>query len=187
MAYITKDKVRTVNGQTWRVNTAGSGLITHALKAMINQVDAMLSHHSKVLVIRFDLHIHHQTEDNEIITVFNRRLHKWLKRKYNFKRIGFCWCREIETAKQQHYHYVLMVNGHKVRHPIAILSKVKEIWEQHLNHSLEYTPKNCYYNICLNDFKSIQNAIYRISYLAKARSKGYKPPQTKNYGTSRIK
>jgi len=29
--------------------------------------------------------------------------------------------------------------------------------------------------------------LWRISYFAKGRGKGYKPPQTKNYGTSRIK
>jgi len=187
MPYITKDKAISVNGQLWRVDSRKSGLLSHAIKVMINQVDALLSHHSKVLAIRFDLHIYQQTKDNKIITVFNRRLFKWLKRKYNLKRIGFIWCRELETAKQQHYHYVLMVNGHQVRHPVEILLKVKEIWEQHLNHSLEYTPKNCYYNIKRDGFDSIQAAIWRISYLAKARGKGYKPDQTKNYGTSRIK
>jgi hypothetical protein len=30
-------------------------------------------------------------------------------------------------------------------------------------------------------------AIWRISYLAKARGKGYKPVQTKNFATSRIR
>jgi transcription initiation factor IIE alpha subunit len=187
MSYITKDKAITVNGQTWWVNSTGSGLITHAIKSMVNQVDAMLSHHSKILIVRFDLHIYHQTKDNEIITIFNRRLFKWLKRNYNLKRIGFIWCREMETAKRQHYHYALMINGHKVRHPREILIKVKEIWEKHLNHSLEYTPKNCYYNLERDNYKSIQDAIYRFSYLAKARGKGYKPEQTKNYGTSRVK
>jgi len=187
MPYITKDKAISVNGQLWRVDSRKSGLLSHAIKVMVNQVDAILSHHSKILVVRFDLHIYHQTKDNGIITIFNRRLFKWLKRKYNLKRIGFIWCRELETAKQQHYHYVLMVNGHQVRHPVEILLKVKEIWEQHLNHSLEYTPKNCYYNIKRDNFDSIQAAIWRISYLAKARGKGYKPDQTKNYGTSRIK
>tara|TARA_R110001592_G_scaffold360339_1_gene668546 strand:+ start:3466 stop:4041 length:576 start_codon:yes stop_codon:yes gene_type:complete len=187
MPYITKDIAISVNGQTWRVDSRKSGLMSHAIKVMINQVLALLNHHSKVLIVRFDLHIYNQTDDNEIITIFNRRLFKWLKRKYNLKRIGFIWCRELETAKRQHYHYVLMVNGHKVRHPIEILLKIKEIWEQHLNHSLEYTPKNCYYNLERGNFESIQGAIYRISYLAKARGKGYKPAQTKNYGTSRVK
>jgi transcription initiation factor IIE alpha subunit len=187
MAHITKDKAIRVNGQTWVVNSKGSGLISHSIKAMINQVDVMLNHHSKILIVRFDLHIYQQTKDNAIITIFNRRLFKWLKRKYNLTRVGFLWCREQEKAKQQHYHYALMIDGHKVRHPIGILLKVKEIWEQNLNHSLEYTPKNCYYNLERDNDKSIQDAIYRISYLAKARGKGYKPDQTKNYGTSRIK
>jgi hypothetical protein len=31
------------------------------------------------------------------------------------------------------------------------------------------------------------DAIYRISYLAKVRGKGYRDPQAKDYGTSRLK
>lgn len=95
------------------------------------------------------------------------------------------WCRELETAKLQHYHYALIIDGHKVNYPIEINAKVKEIWRQ-LDGS-EYFPNNCYYNIKRSDYKSIQDAIWRISYLAKARGKGYKPDKTKNYGTSRIK
>ena len=184
MPYITKDKAITVNRQTWRVNSAGSGLLSVAIKKMIGQVDAMLSHHSKIHIIRFDLRVYEYTENNGIITAFNRRLHKWLKRKYNLKRVGFVWCRELEIAKQQHYHYALMIDGHKVNYPIEVNSKVKELWRQ-LDGS-EYFPDRCYYNIKRNDFDSIQAAIWRISYLAKARGKGYKPKQTKNYGTSRI-
>lgn len=185
MAYIIKDRAITVNGKTWWVNSKGSGLISHSIKSMINQVDAMLSHHSKIHLIRFDLRMYQYTDNNEIITIFNRRLFKWLKRKYNVKRIGFIWCRELETAKQQHYHYALILDGHKVRHPIEILTKIKEIWEKHLDGS-EFTPKNCYYNLLRDDYESIQKAVWRISYLAKARGKGYKPNQTKNHNTSRI-
>jgi hypothetical protein len=185
MSYITHDKAITVNGNTWWVNSKGSGLISHSLKVMINQIDAMLSHHSKIHIIRFDLRVYEYTENNAIITVFNRRLHKWLKRKYNLKRIGFMWCRELETAKQQHYHYALIIDGHKVNYPHELTNKVKEIWRQ-LDGS-EYFPKNCYYNVKRNDYDTIQTAIWRISYLAKARGKGYKPEQTKNHSTSRIK
>ncbi|MDO7084017.1 inovirus-type Gp2 protein [Pseudocolwellia sp. AS88] len=185
MAYIIKDKAITVNDKTWWVNSSGSGLISHGIKAMINQVDAILSHHSKIHIIRFDLRVYEYTENNGIMTVLNRRLHKWLKSKYDLKRIGFVWCRELETSKQQHYHYALMIDGHKVKYPITINEKVKEIWRQ-LDGS-EFFPKNCYYNIKRGDFKTIQAAIWRISYLAKARGKGYKPAQTKNYRTSLIK
>jgi len=186
MAHITKDEAITVSGKTWWVNSKKSGLITHTLKSMITQVDNMLSHHSKIHVIRFDLRMYQYTELNTIMTVFNRRLIKWLKRKYQLKRIGYIWCRELETAKQQHYHYVLMLDGHKVRNPIIILPKVKKLWEDELGGS-EFTPKNCFYNLIRGDYDSIQSAIWRISYLAKARGKGYKPSQTKNHRTSRIK
>jgi hypothetical protein len=130
MLYITKDKAITVNGNTWWVNSTGSGLITHVIKSMINQVEAMLSHHSKIHIIRFDLRVIEYTENNEIMAVFNRRLHKWLKRKYNLNRVGFMWCRELETAKQQYYHYALIIDGHKVNYPYEIINKVKEVWRQ---------------------------------------------------------
>jgi urease gamma subunit len=185
MSYVTQNKAMTVNGNTWSVNSRGSGIVSHALKVMIGQTDAMLSYHSKIHVIRFDLRLYEYTENNIIITVFNRRLHRWLKRKYKLKRIAFIWCRELEKAKQQHYHYVLMLDGHKINFPQDITNKVKELWRQ-LGGS-EYFPDNCYYNIKRNDYKSIQDAIWRISYLAKARGKGHKPDQTKNYGTSRLK
>jgi hypothetical protein len=185
MSHITQDKAITVNGKTWWVNSAKSGLITHVVKAMVNQVDAMLSHHSKIHLVRVDLRVYEYTENNEIMSVFNRRLHKWLKRKYNLNRVGFIWCRELETAKQQHYHYALMIDGHKVNYPYEVTNKIKEIWYQ-LEGS-EYFPENCYYNIYRDCHDSRQDAIWRISYLAKARGKGNKPAQTKNYGTSRIK
>ena len=153
---------------------------------MIEQVNAMLSHHSKVHLIRFDLRLYKYTDKNEIVSKFNRILFKWLKRKYDLKRIGFIWCREMETATQQHYHYALMLDGHKLRHPHDILIKVKDVWETNLQGS-EHTPKRCYYNLKRECDNSIQQAVWRILYLAKARGKGCRPPQTKDYGTSRIK
>lgn len=186
MAYISKGKAITVNGQTWLVNSSKSGLFTKQLTMMIAQIENMLSYHSKVLVIRFDLRLYEYMPNNKLITIFNRRLFKWLTRKYGVSRIGFAWCRERETAKQQHYHYVLLLDGHKVRHPHEILLRIKEVWETQLDGSM-YTPENCYYNIQRDDRQSIQDAIWRVSYLAKGRGKGYRDKQAKDYGTSRIK
>lgn len=185
MAYITRNKAIEVNGKIWWVNSAKSGLISHTIKAMINQIDAMLSHHSKVILIRFDLRLYEYTENNGIMTTFNRKLHKRLKRKYNFKHIGFMWCRELETSKNQHYHYALMIDGHKVDLPYGIIAKIEEIL-QDLDCSV-FFPTMCFYRMKRDDHQSIQDAIWRISYIAKSRGKGYKPSQTKNHGTSRIK
>ena len=186
MSYVMNTRYLEVNNKIFWVNGKHSGIRSHMAKSMINQVGAMLSHHSKVHLIRFDFRLYEYTNNNEIVSKFNRILFKWLKRRYDVKRIGFVWCREMEKAKQQHYHYALMLNGHKVRHPHEILPKVKDIWETHLQGS-EYTPKRCYYNLTRDCEASIQRAVWRISYLAKARGKGYRPPQTKDYGTSRIK
>lgn len=185
MTYITRDKAITLNGKTWHVNSKKSGLIVHQIKAIINQLEAMLSYHSKVHVIRFDIRLYEYTDDNKLITNFNRRLFKWLKRRYGFKRIGFAWVREHESAKQQHYHYALMIDGHRVNYPKDINHKICEISNQ-MDLS-PYFPKNCFYNTLRDDYKSIQDAIWRLSYLAKARGKGCKPTQTKNYATSRIR
>ena len=185
MRYVTKTNVVTMNGQTWWINARSSGVYSAMLKKMIGQLEAMLSYHSKINVIRFDLRQEVYTDKNTQMTVFNRRLFKWLKRHYKLKRIGFIWCREQEKAKHQHYHYVLIIDGHKVEKARLIANKVKEIWES--LSGAYWLPKNCYYNLKRNQYKEIQNAIFRISYLAKARGKGYRPPQTKDYGTSRIK
>ena len=185
MRYVTKTNVITMNGKTWWINARKSGVYSAMLKKMIGQIEAMLSYHSKVNVIRFDLKQDVYTEKNTQITTFNRRLFKWLKRHYKLKRIGFIWCREQETAKHQHYHYVLIIDGHKVEKAELIANKVKKIWSE-ISGSY-WLPKNCYYNLKRNDYEETQKAIFRISYLAKARGKGYRPPQTKDYGTSRIK
>ncbi len=185
MSYKVKVRAIEVNNQVFWVNGQHSGIYLTMANKMINQVDTILKHHSKVHLIRFDLRLYAYSPNNQVITKFNRILFKWLKRSYQLKRIGFIWCRETETAKQQHYHYVLMLDGHKVRHPHDILIKVKAIWECQLQGS-QFTPKHCYYNIKRGDYNSLQEAIWRISYLAKVRSKGKKPAQTKNYGTSRI-
>jgi hypothetical protein len=185
MSQITFDKAVTVNENTWWVNSRKSGLIKHALESMISQLDVMLSYHNKVFVLRFDIRLYSYTEDNQIITNFNRRLFKWLKRYYKLKRVGFVWCREHEKAKQQHYHYALFIDGCAVRYPIVINRKIKELVAQ-LQGSYHFS-ENCYHNLKRGDYESIHKAIYHISYLAKARGKGNKPKQTKSYGTSRIK
>lgn len=186
MARITKDKAITVDGNTWWVNSRLSGLFMPCIITMIRQLDAMLSHHNKVHLLRFDLRLYRYTPQNTIITEFNKRFHKWLRRKYKLKRVGFLWCREQETQINQHYHYALMIDGNKVCFPDKLIQKIKEIWNEQLQGSA-YIPQRCYYNLSRNDYTTIQNAIWRISYLAKVRSKGGKPTQTKSFNTSRIK
>jgi len=184
MKNISHLKIVTIRNQNWWVNSEPSGLYTKMLKQMLNQLFIMLEYHSKVHVIRIDLRLKTFTPKNEIITKFNRLLFTWLKKKYAFKRIGFCWTREQEKAKQQHYHYVLILNGQLIKFPEKVINKAGEIWDE-IGGS-HHKPENCYYNIHRGGHEALQSAIYRISYFAKGRGKGYRPPQTKDYSTSRI-
>ena len=120
------------------------------------------------------------------MTTFNRHFHRWIKRKYNTSRIGFGWAREQERAKQQHYHYALFLDGHKINRHWEITSRARTVLDN-LNGSL-WVPDNPTYMLNRSGKLEIQKAIYRISYLAKHRGKGmrYRPAQTKDYGASRI-
>lgn len=175
MRYVSHTKAMTVNGNTWWVNARKSGLFTHMAKRIISQVDAMLDHHNKIHLIRFDLRQSDYTPNNKHITDFNRRLHAKLKTKYQLTRIGFIWVRELEKAKQQHYHYVLILDGNKVQHSHYVTTMASEIWE-HMDGKIGFC-KNCYYNIGRDNHDKLQAAILRISYLAKGRGKGYRPNQ----------
>jgi len=185
MQYKSDNQSIVMDGQIYWVNAKTSGIYTGMLNTMIDQLESMLSYHSKVHVLRFDLHQYAQTDTNKRLTTFNRRLFKWLKRKYNTNRIGFIWVREQDRATSQHYHYVLMLDGHKVSHPISIQEKAAQVWQEMSGRF--YLPENPFYNIHRGNYEETQAAIYRISYLAKTRSKGKRSAQTKDIGTSRIK
>lgn len=185
MSYISKSSQIKLNGYVWKVNSRPSGIYTHMAKSMISQPIAMLSYHSRVLGVRLDFHIYSFVLTNTVMTTFQRRFSKWLKRKYRLKRVAYSWAREQETGACPHYHYVFYVDGHKVRYPSKLIARAKETWE--LMGGFCYVPENCYYLLIRGDLKLLQSLVWRISYLAKARGKGHRPPQTKDYSCSRLK
>lgn len=171
----------------WRVNAGKSGLYVEMLKAMLTQLFAMLAHHNKLMIVRFDCHQDHATENSDHISRFMDKLKKRLMRKYKFSRVGYDWVREQEKSKHQHYHFVLMIDGNKAQHPFEVLKIAKQIWQdQEMGNTFSIAPSP-YYHFARGDIKVLPKVIWRISYLAKGRGKGYRPSQAKDYGTSRIK
>lgn len=162
------------------------GCYLEILTALKSQLDAMLSHHGKVLFIRVDIRQRDYTADNEPMSEFMRRLKKRLSRRYKTSRIAYLWAREIEKSKHQHYHLILMMDGDKVRHPARIIADIEylsDVWDW----PKPFTPKRCYYLIKRDDADTYDKAFYRGSYLAKTRGKGYKATTANNYGRSNIK
>ena len=182
---IFKDDTFTRNGKTYSVNSAKSGLYVEILSAMIDQFEIAITKWKRVLVLRFDLHTHSNTKDNKIVTAFRKRLVQKLKREYGFKEIGYCWVREQERAKAQHYHWVLFLDGDLIRHSKRIIQMVKQIWENPTGNNHVPVIKNPFYFV--DSEQLAQKAIYRASYLAKTRGKGYRDKQVKDYQCSRMK
>lgn len=184
MSYISYAKYCTCHGATWRIHFDECGFYTKMLKQMIGQVLAMLSHHHKVFLLRFDLHQHENPLNNKRISNFIRQLFGRINTSYKVNRIGYLWVREQERSDNPHYHFALLLDGSKVKHPHYLLEMVKELWG--LMDGSVWIPENCYYRIRRDDFKLLQSAVLRISYFAKGRGKGRGGSTTKNYGTSRI-
>lgn len=185
MSYIVTSPLIEFNGEWWEIDTRTSGIYHDMMQAILGQLFAMLSHHNKVLIFRFDLHCPDHTSTNKNITDFLRRLSRRVIRHYELTRFGYCWVREQEKAKQQHYHFALMLDGNKIQKPSLIWEMVKTIWG--FMDGKYWLPENAYYRLTRENRHQTQEAIKRLSYLAKGRGKSYKPHQTKNYGTSRIK
>ena len=161
------------------------GCFLEILVRIKQQLDAMLSHHCKILVVRLDLHLEGYRPENELMSKFIRKVRKKMYAYYGFKRLGFIWVREQERAIQQHYHIAFFMDANKVRYPdklISICERIAKAWELFL-----FTPKNCYYLINRNDSKAYLKAFYRLSYLSKERGKGYKAKAANDYSASRIK
>jgi hypothetical protein len=175
----------THNGKAYRVNSSKSGLYAEILKPIIEQFEIGLAKWNRVFVLRFDLHTHVFTKDNSRITAFRKRLFQKLKRYYGFKEIGSCWVREQERAKSQHYHCVLFLDGNLIRHSSIINEMIRAAWDDGTG---TYTMPHIKHPFHFVDREGItQEAIYRVSYLAKPRGKGYRPPQTKDFQCSRMK
>jgi hypothetical protein len=182
---VTTDDHFTHNGISYRVNAKKSGLYVQPLKRMIEQFEIAASLWSRVMVLRFDLHQDFYTKDSKRVSDFVKRINTKLKREYGLKKIGFCWAREQEKAKAQHYHFVLFLEGRRVRQPKRLIEIIKQAWESPLGgHHMPYISRPSYFGT-RNEIAD--KVIYRISYLAKARGKGYRPEQNKDYQCSRMK
>ena len=72
--HISYCQVITHSGETWIVNSKGSGLYTHFLKKMLDQVSAMFSYHNKLFLLRFDLHQPEATPTSKHLTEFLKSL-----------------------------------------------------------------------------------------------------------------
>jgi len=182
----TKAPLFEYEGVSYKVNVSGSGVYREIMKRIIEQLQTGLAIHGRLMVVRFDLHSDSFQADNKEIRAFRRRIMVWIERTYQTRHIGFVWARERETTKHQHYHFALWIDGNKIQHPKRLLAHIMQTWEaiDPSNHSMPYIKKPFYF---VKDNQGLDDVVYRLSYLAKTRGKGYRPEQVKDYSTSRLK
>ena len=173
------------NGITYNVNSAKSRLYVETLQRTIEQFEIAIHKWRRVFVLRFDLHMATLTKNSGLVTAFRKRLFQKLKRVYGFKEIGFCWVREQERSKAQHYHWVLFLDGDLIRHSSKINLMIKDAWEiREGDFHVPVINRPFYF---ADSLEIAQKVIYRVSYLAKPRGKGYRHAQAKDFQCSRMK
>lgn len=191
-----------INGRLLPINTYNGtkSCYVEMLHAIDDQMTAMLSHYSRVLMVRVDVHVTGRDPNNEVISDYIRRMRRWVKDKYKTPRMGYVWCRELSTDKQLHYHVILLIHGQNVSTGHAITEKSRQIAEHHAHRGYRCVPylptpkkgaaddKRQYRMIKQGDAAAYDKAFYHASYLAKSRTKDKKnrSPKAKNFSTSRI-
>ena len=178
--HASKKHTYTFNGDTYTVNGMNKGLYTPILKSILEVLYTAKEQWKRVLVIRFDLH--HKGlffEDNKHISEFFRNLLRKLTRAYKTKALRV-WAREVGKKNEgQHYHCALFLDGNKVRTSHKVIDMVKATWQ--------YTTPTIPHPYHFIDNPEVMNeAVYRLSYLAKVATKGKRKSTVHDYGRSQL-
>lgn len=173
------------DGIKYKINGSETrGVYLQLIHKAIEQLDICIVNWGRVFAMRFDLHQKAKTTHSKMLTMFRKNLMRRLERSYQMAEMGYVWVREQEKAKKQHYHFVVFLDGDKIKHSSMISQVIIETWQNVRDGNTAYIPRRCFYHVV--DTVTKAEAIYRVSYLAKIRGKGYRPPQAKDYGASRL-
>ncbi|MDD9308687.1 inovirus Gp2 family protein [Aeromonas hydrophila] len=144
-------------------------------------MEKFFSKTSKLTAIRLELKMRTWTKDNKPMSKFIQQLKCQLINHYGQLYNGYIWVREKGKSKAQHYHLALLLDGQQVKHSDTVYRIAKAIWTDG-NLSL---PDNPFYHVHRDRLDEHRLLIYRLSYLAKAETKGERPPAVKDYQFSR--
>jgi hypothetical protein len=187
MKTVTMSNSVTLNGREFPINADASkqqGCYVEILATIDRNLMAMLSYHSRVLVIQFVVHLHDpeplNTGISKLMDVFKKRL----KRKYKLTRIGGGWARETGKSGIPHYHVALFLDGNLVRSHYGLQDLVAKILDDRNYPQPRFTESHM---VARTDFESLKKAFYHLSYIAKTRHKGSRPPSTNDYSFGRLK
>ncbi len=160
--------------------------------------------HSKVLVVRFDLHfpitfphVHTNQYISETIA--------YIVKKYKRDCLDpmYYWAMERKQGMHPHYHVVLFLDGQKVKTYKHVFHNFEDTWSRHLNTDVSGCVHHCNVTNGRIDMnrnglmirrcdgpekmqEQMQNVYNQISYLAKSDTKCNDNDGLRNFGMSRI-
>ena len=185
---IFESEIQFPDGEVLQINAGPkNGCYVEILEKTRDQLSAMLSHHNKVLVVIMLFHVNDHSADNTLFSKFIRKLRKRLSERYDCRRMGYIWVRELGKRGSQHYHLALFLNGSKVQSSHSVFDLCVKIWEGWNQPRPSFSARRCYYLLRRGDYNTYAEAFYHLSYLAKTKTKGNRPSATNDYSTSRIK
>lgn len=173
-------------GTEYAINNGKSGIYSRIIHRAIDELDKSIALWVRVFVLRFDLH--HtgiQRADNKYLSRLFQNLKRRIDRAYGLHSVGYCWVREQEKGKAQHYHAVVYLDGDVIRHPAKLRGLISDTWEAINPVNTVYYPENQYYFIDSEEVK--RDVVYRVSYMAKSRGKGCRDNQVKDFFCSNLR
>ncbi|NDY55818.1 inovirus Gp2 family protein [Desulfovibrio sulfodismutans] len=168
---------------------------------IIQLLDFYINKHSKALVVRFDLTFpvnYAPVVTNDIISSFTQKIIQ------KYKRQGlnpyYIWVREQNSSDHPHYHFAILLNGHKIEKFYHVFVNAESLWASTLGTNVSGQVHHCAGN---NFYKQFSNGIMidrskedvhmaynsvvtQLSYLAKAKDKRDYGDPWRNFGMSQL-
>lgn len=157
------------------------------MNASLQLIEHALTNYQKVILVRLDFHMNKFTNHNKAIQNLFNKLKVQIKEQFS-SNLFYLWVRERTcTSLPQHYHVVLALSGHTCLNSWNVYHIARDIWEAHPDSGSCYHPYNPFYTLSrISNRKFHENlkaCIYRVSYLAKDKSKENNPEVKRRYGT----
>ncbi|WP_338883537.1 YagK/YfjJ domain-containing protein [Aeromonas hydrophila] len=153
---------------------------------MIQQVEVLSNKHSKLLVVRIDLHVPDDVwlNDSKII---DKLLKNIRKTDYKEHLIGYFWVMEREKKKKGHYHMVFFFDGQQRYSEWAAQDMINDCWQRVVSGGhVSRTDGDGTGMLLRSDQQKRADTIYALSYLCKKRGKIRLEKGQRLYGFSRL-
>lgn len=182
---ITYSEYFNPNGMLLKIQQKGElGSYRGILFSIHDQLLNLLSHHSKIYVMRFDFHVNPDKWEEGMFSELLKKTLPKLKRYYKVKHIAYTWGREIGKNGLPHFHLMIAISGHEVNFSKTTHEFLLSAWSSLEQGGIHRSDGHMLSNSVDQHFV---DAFHHMSYIAKVFTKDEQPKNIRSYGCSNIK